>query len=252
MNIICGNKFKALADLVIDEETGFPEKIEGNPKIIFLYTDWTWRFCIELLPLIDWPFVLITHNSDHPAPGMAFPILNSPFLIHWFGMNVDARHPKLSAIPIGIANPKWPHGDEETLKRVMAMDIPKTGKCYVNFNPYTHSSRTRLYPLFKGYKWLTVDETPLPYEEYLEKLKSFEFVISPRGNSVDCHRIWESLYVGTTPIVLEAQALEQFYSLPILFKRDWGMSGDLVKPPGRLEILDMDYWISRIERAASV
>lgn len=195
MEIINGNRFKELADLVIDQQTGFPNSIAGKPRIIFLYTDWLAQFKSILLPKINWPFVLITHNADHSAPNAYYEILENPYLIRWFGMNVDSHHPKLTPIPIGIANPQWPHGNIEILNKVRDSQVEKTGIGYCNFDANTHGSRREILQIVQKYPWISFEKNMLAFDAYLMHLKSFEYVISPRGNSVDCHRIWESLYV---------------------------------------------------------
>ena len=52
---------------------------------------------------------------------------------------------------------------------------------------------------------------------YIEKLSRHKFCISPRGNGVDCHRIWECLYLGVIPIVEKSPHMSYFHDLPILF-----------------------------------
>ena len=42
-------------------------------------------------------------------------------------------------------------------------------------------------------------------------------MISPPGNSVDCHRIWESIYLGVIPIVEKHLCHDYWNDLPILF-----------------------------------
>ena len=66
-----------------------------------------------------------------------------------------------------------------------------------------------------------MDFKKYPFNDYLKKLKTFKYVISPEGNSVDCHRIWESIYLGVIPIVKRHIALESFEDLPILFINNW-------------------------------
>ena len=60
-----------------------------------------------------------------------------------------------------------------------------------------------------------------PHTEYLQKVAKSLFVISPPGNGIDCHRIWEALYLGTVPIVEKSSAFRNFTDLPILFIDRW-------------------------------
>ena len=58
-----------------------------------------------------------------------------------------------------------------------------------------------------------------------------KYTVAPRGQKVDCYRFWESLYVGSVPIVLRRHAyyrdlLERFFHLeekdaPILYVDSW-------------------------------
>ena len=55
----------------------------------------------------------------------------------------------------------------------------------------------------------------------MEDLASSKFVISPRGNGLDTHRIWEALYVGSFPVV-KTSSLDPLYAdLPIVIVQDW-------------------------------
>jgi hypothetical protein len=45
--------------------------------------------------------------------------------------------------------------------------------------------------------------------------------LCPRGNGIDTHRLWETLYMGSIPIVIRHQAFDEFHDLPILFINEW-------------------------------
>ena len=56
------------------------------------------------------------------------------------------------------------------------------------------------------------------------------FCISPPGNGVDCHRVWECLYLKTIPIIRYDDCYNQFKHLPILFIDDWNsVTADFLK-----------------------
>jgi hypothetical protein len=44
--------------------------------------------------------------------------MDDPFLIKCYGQNIMTIHLKLESIPIGIANEKWSHGNEDVFKEV--------------------------------------------------------------------------------------------------------------------------------------
>ena len=216
-NIITGNAFKKIADDFLDEEKTFLDMAK-KPKVIFLKTDWIEIFKNKILPKIDYQFTLITHNADRPAPSGNLDLLNDDRLIKWYGMNCDITHPKLQSIPIGIANEKWPHGNKKELLEVINTNTEKTNLCYSNFDLSTNVlRRPQILEIIKTKSFINIETQKLNFKDYLTKLKSYKYVISPPGNSIDCHRIWECLYLGVIPIVERHSALEFFYDLPILF-----------------------------------
>lgn len=226
-DIITGNAFKSIADDFLDEEVSRyskcfyelrPIDISKKPKIIFLKTDWMEDFKQKVLPQIDYNFKLITHNGDWPVTSNNIDLLEDPRLIKWYGMNCQIKHPKLQPIPIGIANEQLPHGNKDELLEIINTDIPKIHLCYSNFDITTNFlRRPEIYEIIKTKTFVDIETQKLPYKQYLTKLKSYKYVISPPGNSIDCHRIWESIYLGVIPIVEKHLAMEYFYDLPILF-----------------------------------
>jgi SAM-dependent methyltransferase len=215
-NIITGNRFKNLCDDYIDESKPYID-LTKKPKIIFLYTDWIDVFKQKVLPKIDYDFKLVTHNSDCKVHNKHIDILENKNLIKWFGMNCHIEHPKLQPIPIGIANEKWPHGNKDILAEIINTDIPKTNLCYSNFDITTNPSRRPgIYNTIKNKSFIDCENAKISYKEYLTKLKKYKYVISPPGNSIDCHRIWEALYLGVIPIVEKHTALKYYEDLPIL------------------------------------
>jgi len=216
-DIITGNAFKNLADDFLDEEKTYID-ITKKPKIIFLKTDWIELFKMKVLPKINYKFKLITHNSDRSAPSGSIDLLNDSRLIKWYGMNCHFNHPKLQPIPIGIANEKWPHGNKDVLLEVIRADISKTKLCYSNFDLTTnHIRRPEIFQIIQTKDFIDIDTQKHNYKDYLTKLKSYKYVISPPGNSIDCHRVWEAIYLEVIPIVEKHLAMDYFYDLPILF-----------------------------------
>ena len=54
------------------------------------------------------------------------------------------------------------------------------------------------------------------------KLQSqYQFVLSPHGAGLDCHRTWEALLLGCIPIVKKAKLNDLFVDLPVITVEDW-------------------------------
>jgi hypothetical protein len=47
------------------------------------------------------------------------------------------------------------------------------------------------------------------------------FVLSPRGNGLDCYRTWEALLIGTIPICLRSTLDPLYDGLPVLLVASW-------------------------------
>ena len=59
------------------------------------------------------------------------------------------------------------------------------------------------------------------FKTYLSNLNHSYFSICPEGNGIDTHRIWESLYLKTVPIVTKSINIEFYKNYPILIIDDW-------------------------------
>jgi len=147
-------------------------------------------------------------------------------MIHWYAQNIRIKHPKLTALPIGIANSQWKHGNLRDLAKVINLNIPKINLLYVNFNVTTNyyiRSPIKNMMLSKGYKFVDAN---LIFYEYLIELASHKFAICPEGNGPDCHRIWECLYLGVIPIVSNIISYDDFSDLPLLIVDNFEVISD--------------------------
>lgn len=221
MNFISGHSIKSLCHYSLDEE-GFIENKNVDPKYInyyFIKTDLLLYFFNNLLP--SQPFILVTHNSDINITNHADSLLNYQPLQYWYAQNVNYKHSKLIPIPIGIANPKWTHGNTELLQKTIDSNNNKSKLIYANFNINTNIKQ-------RNYCLKNIDnsyfEYNISFETYLQKTSESYFSICPLGNGIDSHRIWESLYLETIPIVEKTYNIEYLSSklnLPIVMIDDW-------------------------------
>jgi len=239
MNFICGNKFKALCDFSFDEE-GIKKNENKNQifkePLVFIKTDYIFNVIDRFT---EKPIRIITHNSDLCIDEKYIPLLDSKNIIHWYAQNISINHPKLSSIPIGIANPKWTHGNKQLLRECINKNNKKTNLVYANFTVNTNKKERSL--CLESIKRKSIDFiTGLSFEDYLDDLSRSMFAISPNGNGIDCHKTWESLYLKTIPIVTRSINSEQYRDLPILIIDKWDDLDTLR--------LDEDLYTSLIEK----
>lgn len=211
MNFITGNGFKAKCKRILDGD-GYRINCYDYNNYFFVKTDYLEEFQ-KLLPSIEKPIVLITHNSDYGITEKWKPILESPKVVQWLAQNVEYEHYKLSSIPIGLTN-----GDGDTLAEVMAMDIPKTKIIHVSYSICTNRDKRNVCQSETG---IQTQQHITNFRDYYIDLAGTRFVISPEGNGVDCVRTWEALYLKTIPIVTNCINVSFYSDLPILVLNSW-------------------------------
>jgi hypothetical protein len=62
---------------------------------------------------------------------------------------------------------------------------------------------------------------PIPMADTWELQSQYQFVLSPHGAGLDCHRTWEALILGCIPIVKVAKLNDLFTDLPAIAVQDW-------------------------------
>jgi hypothetical protein len=193
-----------------------------------------WYFCKP--DHLDWffrheapreDFVLVSHNSDIAIGEQHLRFLRHRRLRAWFAANVELEHPKLRAIPLGIANPHWPHGDAAVLEEARAAALPKSRLVDASFSVDTNVPERSYCVQQTG-----LEPSPaLPFTDYVRALTSSYFSLCPRGNGIDTHRTWEALYLRTIPIVTRSPLTEQHPDLPLLVLDDWSQFRSLELSP---------------------
>ena len=191
----------------------------NNPHKIFCYTHRLDQF-IQILPLLENEFILVSHNSDTNVTDTYLPLLQHPKLLFWHAQNVLFSHPKLGCIPIGLANSMWPHGDQEVLAHVIAKKHEKTNGVFFNFSIQTNPPERM--PCYEALKEKLVWQASVEFQEYVENMSTYKYAICPPGNGVDCHRIWECIYLGVIPILLRSSFTEWINSkFPSVLLNTW-------------------------------
>ena len=193
-------------------------------------------------------FVLVTHNSDvnFNQKNVEAVIGFFPKMKRWYTQNLLYEHEKVYPIPIGIANPKWSHGNQERFTKVASENNEKHRLFYANFNTSTN-------PKERDYCYQQLGlSSPVKYpdasiiddhnkfvedthESYLRDISRSYFVISPDGNGKDCHKTWEALYMKSIPIVTDSYFARRFQEMgiPLIIISDWSEFNALSLSPQR-------------------
>jgi len=222
---ITGDGFRAACDYILDESN--PElsidQIE-DLSTIFVGTHFLEVFFQTVHGEIKGRYILVTHNSDEAVPGNFAKYLDDEKMIAWFGQNVEGTlHPKLFPIPIGLENRYCPNGEDFSLLAAMReqyKSAERSNLLYMNFTPRYRSDRDHVFQIFMNAHFCKISSF-IPYVEYLKDLGTSKFVLSPRGNGLDCLRTWESLYMGAIPVVKKTVCDEMYADLPVLLVDSW-------------------------------
>jgi hypothetical protein len=207
----------------------------------------------------------VTGHSDYEVSDAVVAAAEGRFE-SWFSVNMNCE--RVTALPLGITNctDESPlhsiYGDIGLMMAAGAARPPRKNLVYMNFAVGTHQSRLAIHARFSGLPWVTVEEPRNSLEgraAYLAALREHAFSICPRGNGIDTHRVWESLYMGCIPIVLRERLFESF-PLPILIVDDWSevtekflraKHDEIHNGDWDMEALRVKYWLAKIDAAAA-
>lgn len=220
-----------------------------DPALVYTREPW-WCGTKKAQPLLrSLRGVLLTSFCDPPVSArMASAALDGTGVRHWFAVQVATRHPKLTALPLGIDRRDVPA--IAAAPRVAWRDRDILLHC--NIKPRTAERRQVLGQFAHAQDWVRI-VLDLPVPMYAAELGRSRFVLSPGGRSWDCYRTYEALAMGAVPIVRRCEPFsDAVEGLPVLMVEDWREVTrerlEAYEPPAvwNLERMTMAYWVERI------
>ena len=249
---------------------------------IYVCSDLLDFFVKDIFPKINKRFVLVSGDSDMCVPKEALSYLhfnklvNSPLLIRWFLQNTQIQNSnKMIQMPIGLdyhtisGNPEhpWKLQDESHLPEAQEIVLVNTKEkskpfheriplIYVNFTKGNDRFGDRKESLKNIPSYLLViNDTFTQRTNNWNNITNHTFVLSPFGNGMDCHRTWESLCLGSIPIVKAVNLRKLFEDLPVLIVNNWSditrelLDNTIEDFKTRIfnyDKLRLSYWVSKI------
>lgn len=224
---LSGDSFAALADLVVTHELlSDIQKLSNSLKIaniVFCPSPLLETF-IEIYPSSKQVQVLLVGNGDKnftENPQEYKRIAKFIFLQNSFISDND----RIYTLPIGIENLKLgvnglikfsPNPVKSKFDRVMVGPFSPTITLRAQFasKKFADSDKFDFFP------------ERLSLQEYSRNLHDYSFVLCPEGNGVDTHRVWETLYAGSTPIILQSSWAKSLTDLdiPLVITESWETS----------------------------
>lgn len=179
-------------------------------------------FFAHFNPKIKHPYILVSMMG-----GVLEKYLDEPNVIAWFANDQGSiqKHPKFHLIPLGLYQDKTiSDRNQEMLKTFQALQQrPKKKLLYMNFNIHPdYETRNAVYNFFKDKPFVFIGQLAAmgqrkPFLECMKELSKHKFNLSPAGDMLDCYRHWESIAVGTIPIIKHGPLDKLFEGLPVLF-----------------------------------
>ena len=274
--IICVDSFIEMADIVLPECERPSKKYVNKTKVIFVSIGCLNTYIPYLLSL-TFDYILITGgNDDWCMPYFYFPphetdkalhdsLLEHPYLIKWCSKNICISHPKLMAIPLGPKMQWDSHeffGEDKTsMMQVYSKHCLQPQYAFQSEKPnllYLNMANTTNNPFFREHSGIRVKTLELlsskdykilpnvPFEKYIETLKSYKFSVSPPGRGIDSHRTWESLMVGTIPICISTPIDPVYEGLPVLIVKDYSEINDEFLNQKYEEIVNKTYNFTKL------
>jgi hypothetical protein len=96
------------------------------------------------------------------------------------------------------------------------------------------------------------------FEGYLEDLRRHRFVLCPQGNGLDTHRTWETLLMGSVPVIAHSTLDGLYAGLPVVLVDDWDVIDEALLQGAWKQYVDRlpngvpedaimaDIWLSKI------
>jgi hypothetical protein len=194
------------------------------------------------------PVILITTDGDRPVPSsyqknVVDRLLHSDKIVCWYTQNYDGSviHKKIKHIPIGLDlhTPQWliNHSIYNKImymieKRKESVDKIKNKLFMDSHLSITHPERKELFDLVKNNKYIHFLRERVSFQNITDIYNKYQFVISPRGNGLDCHRTWE-LFLAGCIVITKTSSLDDMYTvnkLPVVILNSWSelLCDDLV------------------------
>ena len=226
-----------------------------DKPIVYTHMDYINQL-FNVLKNIEKKLILISHNGDTCTPDMQIP----DCIEKWFSQNVTIKNEKLESIPIGIENDVWFPEIGKKNKILDKIEEVKNIKniLYVNHNINTNiKEREEPYVLFNN-DWTTLKKykNGENFDEYIDDIYNHKFVLCPNGNGIDTHRLWETLYLKSIPIVKHSINTDFYSDLPICFVNDWKEINEdflnkeynrILNNNWNLDKLNFEYWKNKIK-----
>ncbi len=258
---ISGDGLKKNCDFSYEKMSSFDPLLVQEGNLVFVDKDLLQEFFSKMHPRINHRYVLVTHNGNYlkggTTPGPYYLFLDDDKIIAWFGSNSNITHPKIIGLPLGLDSIVWKNGNINFYYDAISRGpAKKKHLLYMNFSLKNDPlSRLQVYLSFvdKPYCFVANENG---WEKYFQEICESKFVLCPKGRGGDSFRVWESLILGSIPVV-KSSVLDSLYDdLPVVIVKDWNevteeflekKYKEMAKKQFSYQKLFVSYWKKRIK-----
>lgn len=208
--------------------------------------------------------VLVLGHGDHSTKLLDVLFIRATGVRSIFGTNCISNRGISQCLPLGLTN----LCDDSPVHQILGLTTPfievlrdsSTPRTFNNsillsFNKQTAQvHRASVYTQFHNQPNVTTHTLDYSFAgrfAYLESIKHHDFVLCPRGNGRDTHRLWETLYLGSTPIVKRGDLPENLLNnFPIWIVNKWSEALDpAARSIAREKILNSKWDVNRLRQS---
>ena len=192
------------------------------------------------LKYLKQPCILVTTDGDKSMPSsyskiISNKILNHKYITKWYTQNYDKSiiHHKLNHYPIGfdLHTPRWLINNSKSQKIKFMIKERKSNPTSTRIknkifsdthNSRSHPVRTDIFNIIKDNPLFDLSKGSKSFSFITKQYNKYNFVISPRGNGLDCHRTWE-LFLAGVIVITFSSSLDDMYiknELPVVILKN--------------------------------
>ncbi len=214
----------------------------------------------EMHPKVKVPVFLMTHGEylDRFQESYFKYLDRFKNILGWFTIHPHAtHHERVFPLPLGVIQYIEIYENREDMSKKFHAyrKAKKTKLLYSNFTDWRMPERTKIRESFRNKSFCTTSEGRLRFHIFIEEMAQHKFTLSPPGLGSDCYRVYESLLMGSIPIVQHSHIDHLYEGLPVLFIDSWDQVTEEFLNKKYAEIrskkynpekLFMEYWLDYI------
>jgi hypothetical protein len=173
---------------------------------------------------VQLPRIVVSGGSDYDVTLKDFELMSEVKSTLFYVQNLGFLENKnIKSLPIGIEDLRWAKNGMPWNFGRRKYGMKKIDQVLVGPFGFTHKERIKCLEAASRTENCVVIFDRLPHWIYARRAAKYKFIACPRGNGLDTHRFWESLYRGSIPVVLESPwaRVMKSYGLPIVIISSW-------------------------------